>query len=148
VGNVRAVDYNENEIDAWSDGDNVCFDRDEKRFVTLYFSEDIEPSSSLTGCQPSLKYQISSSLNETVISEKMMLLLSESYASDYQSLKKQLEIPEDVDFSFSLEFSPADKIEAGKPSEITREIFSETVRKEVLRKTGIPEFGQLIVSVW
>jgi hypothetical protein len=152
--NMHAVNYLGERIKSLKEINDFCFDRvkSDERFITLYFSEDIAGIQDLSSCisppDPS-KYQISSSLTERVISENRTLSLNKTYWEDYSSLKTQLGIPNDVDFSFKLEFSATDYISAEKPlSDVTREIFSETNRMEVLRTNGIPQFGQLTVRVW
>jgi len=91
-------------------------------------------------------YQIASSLTDKVISETRVIGLAHEY-DDYNKLKEQLNIPPDVDFSFSLVFP--DKTTASNSAvDITREVYSETRRVEVLRTTGRPQFGELTVSVW
>ena len=94
------------------------------------------------------KYQISSSSTDKVISEQRIKWLEYISRTNYSLVKEQLNIPEDVDFSFSLKF-PDSKITAERQlSNVTREIFTETNRVEVLRTSGIPQFGELTVSVW
>jgi hypothetical protein len=95
-------------------------------------------------------YQISSFTTDSVISENGIRRLASVYNYEsYSLVKEQLNIPEDVDFSFSLKFSDTDKIVAERQlSNVTREIFTETNRVEVLRASGIPQFGELTVSVW
>ena len=74
--------------------------------------------------------------------------LADIYNNSYSSLKKQLGILDGVDFSFSLKLSDVEIIAERQLSNVTREIFLETNRREVLRTTGIPQFGELTVGVW
>ena len=153
---VGAVNYGGVMVDAKRKSiDEFCVDIsnidiiNNKKFATLYFSEDIAESTGLSCIQDldKSKYNIASSLTDKVISESRFLLLNNSYP-DYSALKTQLGIPADVDFSFSLILGEIKIVAGGPPEEITREIFSETVRKEVLGTDGIPQFGELTVSVW
>ena len=94
-------------------------------------------------------YRIASVLTDKVISESRIEGLKYLYRVDYPSLKTQLGIPADVDFSFMLKFSATDNITAERNSaNINRAIFSETVRREVLRTSGVPQFAELTVKVW
>jgi len=143
---VSAVDYSGQILSSAKSGGGYCIGVNNKKFVNLYFSEDII-SGSDSSCN-SGEYEVASSLNESVISEKRISSLKASYESNYLELKNQLGIPNEVDFSFSLEFSTNDKISAGNVKSFG-EIFSKTERKEVLRESnGIPQFGQLTVKVW
>jgi len=155
--NVRAVDYEGVVVDAKrGSGNDFCVDISnikpiyDNKFTTLYFSEEIVESAG-PSCIPNpdeTNYNIASSLTEKVISENRILSLNKSYGEDYSALKNRLNIPADVDFSFSLVLGETKIVAGNSQSGITREIFSETNRMEVLRTSGVPQFGELTVSVW
>ena len=146
--NVNAVDYNGKKLDVSRlSGDNFCINRENRDFATLHFSEDIEMGQSLNSCN-SGNYQIASFISDSVISEKRILDLNSTYYSDYNSLKEQLNIPNNIEFTFSLEFQGGERILALRNPPAKVEIFSDSKIKEILRKNGALQFGRFTVSIW
>lgn len=143
--NAKVVDYYDRPLDSEKHGSSVCFSCTEKLAV-IYFSEDIDGAPG-SCTETAGEYQIASSSNNSIISEKRILGLKDNY-EDYSSLKEQMGIPASMDFSFTLEFSADDSIIAAQDETGRGEVFSETVLKEVLRKDGTSQFGYLTVSVW
>jgi hypothetical protein len=146
--NVRAVDYYGKPMTAVRSGDNICLARSAENFATLYFSEDLDEITGSCSSPSSINYRIASSITSEVISEKRILLLNNSYYSNYPLLKEQLGIPESVEFSFSLEFPDGETINAERAKPLSGEVFSETKLREVLRKEGSSKFGYLTVQIW
>jgi hypothetical protein len=95
-------------------------------------------------------YSIGSSVSQKIISEKNFLSLNSTYYSNYSQLKgrNQFNLPQRVDFGFSLIFEGNDSIIAEKKIPAGLESFSETRRVEVLRTNGDIVFADLIVKVW
>ena len=146
--NVRVVNYSGNEMSSKRHSNNVCFTRDnEEKFVTLYFSEDLDDGGD-EACSRSTDSRIASSMSTRVISEKRFRQLKENYNASYSSLKEHFNIPAGMDFSFSLEFPGDETISAEKAVPLRREVFSDTEIKEILRNSGNLTFGYLTVKVW
>ena len=61
---------------------------------------------------------------------------------------EQLNIPADVEFSFELVLPGNRTIGPREAVNIGANVYSKTKRVEVLRSSGIPQFGDLTVSVW
>lgn len=144
--NAKVVDYYGNPVDSEKQGTLVCFKNNPKGFAVIYFSEDIDGSSG--SCKETSRYQIASSINSSIVSEKRALKLKEEYDSDYASLKEQMNIPASMDFSFIIEFPDGGSISAVQGSRGGGEVFSETKMVEMLKKDGTSQFVYLTVSVW
>jgi hypothetical protein len=145
---ARAEDYYGTAMPTKRDADIVHFKPNGNDFAVIKFSEDFEDTSSDTAALNENKYQIASSAADRIISEKRILQLNKSYYEDYDALGKQIGIPSNVDFSFSIEFKNGDMINAEMKSAARAEIFSETKSVGVLRKNGATEFARLTVRVW
>lgn len=151
---IRAVDYYGGELGSGRKSDReFCVDianMGDVKFVNLYFSEDITPSSSIA-CTSDLneeQYKISSSLTNGVLSEKRIKYLNETYHLNYNRLKAQLNIPANLEFSFSFVFPNGDRIEGGRKAPLRAEVFSTSKAREVIRENGEVQFGSLTVGVW
>ena len=73
--------------------------------------------------------------------------MKNEYDSSYSSLKTKLNIPNGIDFSFSLDF-PTYSIIAERDKPLRAEIFSETKLKEVLKTNGAFEFAYITSKIW
>ena len=145
--NAKVVDYYGAILDSKRGGENVCFTRNNgENFSTIYLSDDIDENNG--ACSGSTDYTLASSSSNRVISEKKVMQLREAYYANYSLLKKQLDVPEGFEFSFSLEFSNGENITVERSGPLRGEIFSNTKIKEVLRKRGTSQFGYLTVRVW
>ena len=63
-------------------------------------------------------------------------------------MRKGLDIPSGMDFSFTLEFQNGQKISADKSVPLRVEVFSETALKEIIKTDGSSEFAYLTVKAW
>ncbi len=149
---ARVEDYYGAKLTAAREGDRVCFQRKNaefKDFVTVHFSEDFEEREDIDCSGISEEgYSVASSAKENVISENRMIKLIENYDNDYESLKKALNVPDNIDFSFTLEFPGGYEMSAEKKTPLRVEIFSETELREVIKQNGESEFAYLTVRVW
>jgi len=124
----------------WTSGD----------FIYVRLSEDFEDTG-FTGNLPGVNedfYEIASANTEELVSEKRIEELSVLYSFDYIALKEHFNLPGRVNFGFSLTFAEDDLIESEREIPVGLEVFSEIERKEVLRKNGEIQFGDLAIWVW
>ena len=127
----------------------VNFDRQGDRFFVIKtgdFAENNANLGSATNLLPN-DYSISSSDKKQVISEKLFFELKNRYDSDYAKLKKEFNLPNRIDFSFSLIF-PGESIIAEREVPEDVEVFSKNIRQEIIRNDGSGVFADLIVKVW
>lgn len=145
---VKVEDYNGRQVPSKRYGDEICVMRESssQTFLVMRFSEDIQGISG--PCTGGTGYEIASSTTDSVISEKRIKKLNEMYNRDYAALKKQLDMPENIDFSFSLVFSNGDTISAERNKPARAEVFSQTKIEEILMEDGTSQFGRLTVSIW
>lgn len=122
----------------------------DNEFVFIKLSEDYEPHESPLGNPPirPYLYEIASWDSDVVISEKRFLALQQSYLINYTGLKKEFNLPNRVNFGFSLVFSGEDAIVAERTIPGGLEVFSEIKRVKVLREIGNIEFADLTFKVW
>lgn len=124
---------------------------DSEDFLFVKFSEEFQEDDSVGEVTHNQSwYRVGSSEKRDLISEKDILLLNESYYSDYRALKGRegFNLPDRADFGFSLVFDNGDEITAEEPIPDNFEVFSERNRVEVLRTDGSTEFADLVVKVW
>ncbi|MDO8459908.1 MAG: hypothetical protein Q7S74_02260 [Nanoarchaeota archaeon] len=122
-----------------------------KEFVYIRFSEDFDSAVSVSPhpFDNSTFYEISSSENINAISEKKMLYLNTTYFENYQDLKeKRFNLPNRVNFGFSLKFDDNKNIIAEKNIPNGLEVFSDNKRTDVLRKNGALDFGDFNIKIW
>ncbi len=132
-------------------GGRIYFDRDGNDFVEIIFSDDFEEENELNAPFPSIdssSYLISSASSREVLSEKKLLALKEIYGSDYNTLKKELNLPSRIDFAFEVVFNENDTIKAEIQQPSNANIFADSKRIEFVRKDGSLAFADLIVKVW
>jgi hypothetical protein len=76
------------------------------------------------------------------------LELKNDYNSNYLGLKEKFNLPNRVNFGFSLIFDDNSKIEGLRNVPRNTEVYSASGRVEVLRKDGKIEFANLVVRIW
>ena len=147
---VRAEDLDGNRLPAKREGNTAKFDTNGKDRIKLVFSEDLEEFGTLTDASvvddPAL-YTLAIADERKVLSEKRLLELNASYGSDYANLKKNLNLPESVNFRFIASLSDS-LIVQNAGYEKGGEVYADKVRKETLRTDGKIEYGELVVEIW
>ncbi len=95
-------------------------------------------------------YEIGSSQKKNAALEKKFEELSDSYVSNYEFLKgrEMFNIPDTVNFGFSLEFGDGTKIEATREIPSGLEIYSKTEKIKILKTEGEIVFADLTLKVW
>ncbi|MBS3098827.1 hypothetical protein J4462_01295 [Candidatus Pacearchaeota archaeon] len=122
---------------------------DEKDFILIKLSQDFEDGDhGLSGIVDESYYEIAYSDTKELISERRIVGLRENYLADYLMLKKNFNLPNRVNFAFSLKFKENDEIIVQRDISSGLEVFSESRRKEILRSDGKVEFAELTVLVW
>lgn len=152
--NVRVEDYNGVVLPSKIERSNkvVIFKKesgwDSVDFAILKFSEDFDPTSAtLNGVENPAFYQIASITNEDLYSEKKMIILNESYYSNYDKLKDDFKVRR-ADFGFSVFFSKDHAIISQIDIPSKGEVFSRTSRVQFITKDGSSAFADLGVRVW
>ncbi len=155
--NVRVENKNGTKVNSYLvvDGgiEKVHFNKGNERFFTIFFSEDFSTGQPISGglLVEGQDYSISSSEKKEVFSEKRLLELNAAYGNNYETLKKYFNLPNRVDFGFSLEFDNGDKIIATRTVPENLEVLVEQERVEIIRNSpndGDIMFANLLVRVW
>ncbi|MBX4211896.1 hypothetical protein KW787_00360 [Candidatus Pacearchaeota archaeon] len=119
-------------------------------FITLEYADDILPSAGpleFDYDRQIVYSSLASSRDENILSKKRIIGLNESYFNKYDMLKQQFNLPDRVDFGFSLDL-PGLKITSERNIPQGINIYSSTMRVEMLNETGDREFGDLTIKVW
>jgi hypothetical protein len=148
--NARVEDYYGAALLSKKSGGNVVFERGSNNFAVVKFSEDFDAGNltkeiTVTGTNC---YTIASSYSSKALSEKKILEMNRSYYADYNALKKKLNIPENINFGFTLKFDNNKMIVAEREAPLRVDVFSETSRTEIIKKDGSSEFGQFVIRTW
>jgi hypothetical protein len=152
-GRARVVNYEGQKLDSSRSGSLVFVHSNNfanDAFLFVMFGEEFQDDSVLPVEHNSTYYQIGSSETKDVISEAKFIELRDIYASDYGGLKGQgnFNLPDRIDFGFSLFFDDGQEIVAEKNIPDNFEVFSERKRLEVLKESGDIVFADLVVKVW
>ena len=128
----------------------VIFSKPADRFARIKFGPDFGAGNSIIGIViPPQSYTVSSSETKKYFSESRLLGLNSTYNADYNVLKKQFNLPNRVNFGFSLTFSDGTKIAASKEIPKNAEVISQTDRAAVVRiNGGLIEYAEMRVFVW
>ena len=120
-------------------------------FVIIKFSEDFTSGNNIV-LQPapnSSYYSIASSSSREVVSEKRILALNQSYYGDYNNLKSELGLPNQINFGFYLRYDDGTSIIAQRNIPTGLNVFSTlTHRETTLQKTNTLTYGDLSVQIW
>ena len=147
---VRVEDIEGTVLPSKRDGDLVHVKLSGEKFIYIKYSRDYIPYSPVPGDGVNnIDYEIGSSSADIVVSEKRFSDLKNHYASDegYLKLKgEEFNLPNRVDFGFSLEFDDGSKIEAEKNIPAGVEVFSDIKQVPVIRKEKKSESGEIIVE--
>ncbi len=144
----RSEDGSGKVLQSYYNGFTLNVDRENSRFFRTRFSQDIEPEPAIIGTIIGEEnYTISSRELKKAIAEKKYKKLVDFYSSDYNGMKEYFDIPESMDFSFSLMLDGEEiKVERDIPGGL--EVFSKSERFEVIREDGDIIFGELRVTAW
>ncbi|MCU0641984.1 MAG: class I SAM-dependent methyltransferase [archaeon] len=147
---ARVEDYYGNAMPSKKSGERVIFDRGSSNFAVLKFSEDFEAGilDKASDVNKESCYTIASSYTDDSLSEKKIMEMNKSYYVNYEGLKDKLNIPNNINFGFMLEFDSGKVILADKSSPLRVEVFSENKRSSVIREDGGSEFAQFIIRTW
>ncbi len=131
-------------------GDEVYVEASSEEFVFFMFGFKENPEIVVNDFPDHNEdfYRIGSVHGAKVIFEKDLLRLVEDYNSDYDKLKNSLNIPQGVDFSFSIDFGNGEIVEAKQNIPLRLNVFSDVFRKEVIRVGGENVFVSIGVSIW
>ncbi len=145
---VRAENYNGKQLNAMREGEVVYVNREEEDFVSLKFCEDFTEMPASEAVIKESYYKIASSNSDMAISEARMLALKENYETGYSELKNRLGVPANTDFSFAIVMGDGIKISVDRSIPARAEVFSESTLKEILRRDGSSEFGEITIKIW
>jgi hypothetical protein len=130
----------------------VYFDRNGINFVRIKYSDDFPPGPAGL-VNPNLlvegtDYVISSSESKILYSENKFLELNSSYYSDYQGIKNLFNLPNRIDFGFSIIFDDDFRITGERNIPENLEAIADIDRIGVIRSNNNVEFADLITKVW
>ncbi len=148
--NASVVDSSGNKVLSFTDLlGGVHFARPTDNFAVIRYSKQFTKGSTIAGTPLTQSdYIISSSDSKLARYETLFLELNRSYYSNYTGLKKQFNLPNRVEFGFSVIFADGSKIEAYQNIPAGVEILSKSDRVEIVRLNGIDEYGEVFVRVW
>ena len=122
---------------------------DENDFIIVKLSQDFDQTPSIPAVSVNESfYEVISSTSETLISEKKIIELREKYLIDYLGIKTDFNLPNRVNFGFSVFFDADDKIEAKREIAQGLDVFSSSERRPILKSNGEIKFADVSVSVW
>lgn len=148
----RAFGESGNSIDSYVDGDGIIYIKTlsgwtETRIVKVVLSDEFQ-NSPIGGLIDTNFCEISSSDEKEIISEKRFIELIDLYEENYTEIKKDFNLPNRVNFDFSLEFEDGTLIEPERETPpVNAEVYSDSKRIEILRENGV-EFAELRARVW
>lgn len=93
------------------------------------------------------QFEVSSSEEGHILSEAKFLELKNDYESDYNSLREDFNLPNRVDFGFTL-YLPDKEITGNREIPLNVEVFSKSQRLELIDSDGQIVFADLIVKAW
>lgn len=148
--NVNVEEYSGQRLSSLRMGDTIYVNLGSDNFIAIKFSEDFDSFGIVTKF-PEVNesfYNIASSASNRIISEKRLLLLNESYYGSYTTLKDYLKIPASINFGLDVSFSGGNSLSWQNKIPEGIEVFSDTSRRNILRKDGSSSFADFIVRVW
>lgn len=149
--NATVLDSSGKSVQSYTDKTGVHFGKPSDNFAVLQYSNNFDKGdSSISGnLLSSDSYIISSSDSKSVRFENLFMNLNNTYYSDYLSLKKDFNLPNRVDFGFSVFFSDGKRIDAYKDIPEGVEVLSKNDRLEIIRiQNGKNEYAEVNVKVW
>ena len=91
-------------------------------------------------------YKIGLIRTEKYVFETKIINLTKEYESNYESLKKRLELPARNEFDFSFIYD--DKTSIGTKKEVSTSIYAEEIPVQYVNKKGDILLGDLNIRVW
>jgi hypothetical protein len=134
-------------LDAEIDGQNLYVQKNDETFLKIYGSEEfnVTESGTMPGCSPS--YTLGLVRTEKIVFEDGIVQLIESYNSDYESLKEELNIGSGNDFKLGFTYVNGTSIST-QEREIIANIFINEFPIQYLSKSAAREPGSLSVGIW
>ncbi|MEK6847098.1 MAG: hypothetical protein AABY16_02940 [Nanoarchaeota archaeon] len=148
--NATVEDSNSNAVASYTDlSGNVNFQKPPNNFVRIKFGEDFVQGNLISGILlANTEYTVSSSETNKVFSEKKLFDLNASYYAGYSTLKTNFNLPNRVDFGFTVGLSNIN-ISASKEIPENVEVLSKNDRVAVVRiPSGVIEYADVGVFVW
>jgi hypothetical protein len=146
--NATVEDADGNLIDSENTGGIINFNRNDQYFFRIRFSPLTKNGVSPTGLLiVPRQYFISSSTSEKLHFEQLFAQMNQSYYSNYNALKQELNLPNRMEFGFIVDFSDK-QIKAVKEIPSGLEVISKNDRVEVIREDGRREYAEVTVLVW
>jgi len=147
---LRVESYSGKLLPSRKEGSTIYFDFDNENFVLAKFSKDLDSYSGFTksAALDGSYYEIASSRTEKIISEKRLLELNETYYENYEEIRKNFNLPGNINFAFKVTFSENDFIIAERRIPEGIDVFSNIKRVEILRKDGTASFADVEVKIW
>ncbi len=148
--NASVIDSSGNSIPSYNDQFGVNFAKPTDNFVVIRYSKHFRKGSSIIGVPLTANdYSISSSDTKSVSFESLFLKLNDTYYSNYTGLKKQFNLPNRVQFGFSVFFSDGSKIESYQNIPSGVEVISKNDRVLIIRNSTLKEeYAEVNVQVW
>lgn len=117
---------------------------DDNVFYDVVLSPDLENGEGLVGCSDfEGEMQLGSIDERQIISEAAVMKIKDSYENDYETLKKNLELPEAFDFAIVSDFVSMERVipEAA-------DVVAEDYIEEVMMVDGKIETKRFTFKVW
>lgn len=129
-------------INASSNGEKVCIENTNEKFIDLIFSEDFESSS--FSYQDCINCSISLNFHEKIISEKKIKMFNFTYYENYYELKNNLRVKND--FSYNLSFSG--KEYSGSSKNVVGKVSAKTMPVMIISEDGEIVLGTMNIKTW
>jgi hypothetical protein len=146
--NAIAKDYYGNRLNVGRQGDTFYLGWVNSDFAVIELNEEFpDGGTGSVGLNESY-YEIASSESRELLSENKIIAIKERYVSDYSKLRDDFNLPNRINWAFSLTFSSGQNITADVGEPQNAEVISNKKSVEVLRTDGKTEFADLQIKVW
>jgi hypothetical protein len=137
-------------ITTGTSGDIIYFNKPFDNYVKIVYGYDFLPGTERSSMiLDKDKYQISSSDSLKVYTENNFTKLKNEYETDYLGLKTNFNVPNRVDFGFTLKLKDNSELIAEKEIPSNLEVITHVDRIEIIRSiSGDLEYADLITKVW
>lgn len=130
-------------------GNNLIINNAGENFVKIYSSDEVfndHSDDTISGCV-AIPEEYSMITSKNVVSYSKLLKTITNFSNEYDSLKKTLEIPDDVDFSLKFKLVNGTSMET-QTDELNKNIYAEEFAVRYLDKDANIQTGMLTVKVW